>query len=219
MAMNDGSVSRYRFVILRVFILVSFAIISVRLWDLQIISAAKYTELADRNRYRLVPIDAPRGIIYDRYGRILVRNVPSFAVSIVPASLPGDETERRKLLERVSELINQATPSIDDTAYADTASRPAENATAPEREGGRLEMSIEAILAERTISPYAPVRIASDVDRQAAFIIEEEQLDLPGVLIQVEPLRHYADGPLTAHLLGYVGNIPSEATILAIRLG
>ncbi|MBN1401484.1 MAG: penicillin-binding protein 2 [Anaerolineae bacterium] len=196
---------------LRIFTVIAFTIIGVRLWDLQIISSAKYAELADRNRYRLVPIDAPRGIIYDRYGRILVRNVPSFAVSILPASLPEDGEERRKVLERVSELINRAAPlPVDEATSADTGSRPEASAPVAGRQTARTETSIETILAERTLSPYAPVRVARAVDSQAAFIIEEEQLELPGVLVQVEPLRHYIDGPLTAHLLGYVGNIPSE---------
>lgn len=55
------------------------------------------------------------------------------------------------------------------------------------------------------------MRIASKVDRQAAFIIDENHLSLPGVTVDVEPVRQYAYGPLLAHVLGYVGRIPSEA--------
>ena len=190
--MKDGH-SKLRFVFFRISILLSFFVITFRLWDLQVVSSGEFQRSADRNRFRLVPIDAPRGIIYDRYGRILVRNIPSFAVSIVPAGLPNDADARKAVLARVSELLDEGgTPVLP-------------GALTP-----NLVSGIEEILEERTVSSYAPVRIASNVDRQAAFIIEEEHLELPGVLVTAEPLRQYVDGPLTAHVLGYVGYIPSE---------
>ena len=42
------------------------------LWRLQILGADKYRVLAELNRIRKVPVMAPRGRIFDRYGRILV---------------------------------------------------------------------------------------------------------------------------------------------------
>ena len=49
------------------------------------------------NRQRTVdePIPAPRGYIYDRNGRLLVKNVPTFAVKIRPADLPDDDARSR----------------------------------------------------------------------------------------------------------------------------
>ena len=205
--MMESGDSRLRFVFFRIVVLLALTIIAFRLWELQIVSSEEFQRSADRNRFRLTPVDAPRGIIYDRFGRILVRNIPSFTVSIVPAGLPDDEASREAVLTRVGELLGIP-------VY--TSARQ-EEASTTNGQGGLLWSvrgpkgpGIEEILEERTINPYAPVRIASDVDRQAAFIIEEEHLDLPGVLVEVEPLRQYVDGPLTAHILGYVGFIPSE---------
>jgi penicillin-binding protein 2 len=196
----DERHSRTRFLGFRIVILCAFATVALKLWGLQVTSAERYRDSADQNRFRLVSIDAPRGIIYDRFGRIMVRNVPSFAVSIVPAGLPDDDTERQAMLVRLGELLNM--PVDGDLPPADgsvAANAPAQRP------------SILRLLSERTVSPYAPVRIASNVDRQAAFVIEEEHLALPGVIVEAEPLRRYTDGPLTAHLLGYVGSIPSDA--------
>lgn len=186
--------AKLRVLLYQAVVILAFAAVAFKLWDLQIVSADKYQQSADRNQYRLLPITAPRGVLYDRAGHMLVSNVPSFTVSIVPAGLPDDMEERREVLERVAELVG--IPAFD----------PPEGEAA---EGDAL--SIETLLRLRTISPYQPVRIASKVDRQAAFIIDENHLSLPGVTVDVEPVRQYAYGPLLAHVLGYVGRIPSEA--------
>jgi penicillin-binding protein 2 len=104
-------------------------------------------------------------------------------------------------MQRLSELLNM--PMDDPPPAAGQASE-----GVPLR--GRRGPSIETILKERTVNPYAPVRIATNVDRQAAFIIAEEQLKLPGVSVEAEPLRQYTEGPLMGHILGYVGRIPRE---------
>jgi penicillin-binding protein 2 len=53
------------------------------LWRLQILGADSYRVLAEQNRIRKVPVLAPRGRIFDRYGRILVDNYPSVSCFLV----------------------------------------------------------------------------------------------------------------------------------------
>ena len=199
---------RLRFAFFRIAVILAFAVLTVRLWQLQVVSSEEYQRDADRNRFRLVPIDAPRGIIYDRFGRMLVRNVPSFSVSIVPAGLPDpeDTAARGAVLKRLSGLLGM--PAGDSGSSTDEDALGSDLASVPVR--GPKGPSIEQILRERMLSPYAPVTIASNVDRQAALIIEEEHIKLPGAVVEARPLRQYIDGPLTAHVLGYVGRIPSE---------
>ncbi len=191
--MNPGQ-GKFRLIFYQVAIALAFGAVALKLWDLQIVSADQYQQSADRNQYRLLPVAAPRGVLYDRVGRLLVSNVPSFTVSIVPAGLPDDMDERRVVLERVAELLG--IPAFD----------PPKGATDENQ-----ELSIESLLRLRTINAYQPVRIASKVDRTAAFTIDENHLTLPGVTVDVEPLRQYTYGPLLAHILGYVGRIPEEA--------
>ena len=57
-----------------------FAVVVTRLWYLQVQQGSYYSELADSNRVRSVEIAAPRGNIYDRHGREIVTNRPSFNV-------------------------------------------------------------------------------------------------------------------------------------------
>jgi penicillin-binding protein 2 len=48
----------------------------------QVVGGAGYLELAENNRLRRLNIDAPRGTIFDRHGRVLVENLPSYSLSI-----------------------------------------------------------------------------------------------------------------------------------------
>jgi len=61
--------------------------------------------------------------------------------------------------------------------------------------------------AGKRLPPYRPILLAADVDRGVMDQIQEHALDLPGVLIDVRPIRSYADGESAAHLFGYLGEI------------
>ncbi len=55
--------------------------------------------------------------------------------------------------------------------------------------------------------PFEPVRVAADIGIVAATILEEMSPELPGVAVQVNPVRNYPYGFIPVHLLGYVGQI------------
>jgi len=103
-------------------VILVFLIFAFQMWRLQIVEGEHYRMLADRNRFRLVPIEAARGVIYDRHGRILVRNIPSFAVTIIPAYLPEDEQEEMAVFSRLSALLE--IPVSTATASAPPLSPP-----------------------------------------------------------------------------------------------
>ena len=58
--------------------------------------------------------------------------------------------------------------------------------------------------------PFVPVRICKNIDRNKLAIVETHSLDLPGVVVDVVPVREYIYGETMAHILGYVGNISSS---------
>lgn len=68
---------------------------------LQIADHQKYTTLSNRNQMRLVPVAPSRGLIYDRHGRILARNIPAFHLAIVPEQVP----DLTHTLEELNEII------------------------------------------------------------------------------------------------------------------
>jgi len=176
----------------------------VRLWRLQIVEVSRYRAWADENRFRLISTEAPRGVIYDRQGRILARNIPSFGVEIVPAYLPEGEGERREVLARLAELLDFPLHSGADVSKRETVrNMRSRSVSSP------LSELMEQ-LAGTELAPFRPVVVARDVSRESAFAIAEEHLNLPGVQLRITPIRQYTEGPLTAHIVGYVGGIPAE---------
>jgi len=67
-----------------------FVVFFLRLWDLQVVKGKKYKKIAESNRLRIIEIPAPRGVIYDRNNNPLVRNIPSFDISVVKEDVPDD---------------------------------------------------------------------------------------------------------------------------------
>lgn len=185
------NLSRWRLLGLRLIIIIGFVLLSGQLWHLQIVQGETYRQRADLNRLRIVSIPAQRGVIYDRQGVLLVRNVPSFAVSIVPADLPSGRRSNGQ--DANNGLIT------DEEVFNRLASLLQMDASwiARQVQNGRS-------------SPFQPVVIRSNVERDTAFIIEEEHLNLPGVTVGIEPVRQYLEGPLMAHILGHVGRISQQ---------
>ncbi len=60
---------------------------------------------------------------------------------------------------------------------------------------------------QSVVSQFAFVPLASNVPENVAFTIEERHLELPGVHVQLQPIREYTLGATTAPILGYVGRI------------
>jgi penicillin-binding protein 2 len=72
---------------------VLFAIIFFRLWFLQVLTGDDYVSQARENRVRKVKIEAPRGNIIDRDGRVLVKTRAAPVVQILPTSVPEAELQ------------------------------------------------------------------------------------------------------------------------------
>lgn len=74
--------SRYR--MFYIVIAVTFSIFSMRLWYLQIISGNELREFSEKNRIKQNKIPAPRGLMLDRDGKVLVENLPGFEAILTP---------------------------------------------------------------------------------------------------------------------------------------
>ena len=57
---------------------------------------------------------------------------------------------------------------------------------------------------------YEPIRIANDISMDVVTTIEEHRHELPGVTIDVEPLRYYPYETMASQLFGYVGEVSEE---------
>src|SRR5437867_11971761 len=118
---DDSQNLRLRLRIVQVLALILLGMLAVRLYMLQIVNGARYAEVAENQRIRLLPIPAPRGAIFDRNGIRLVGSQPIYTVLLSREDTKGTDrytsitrlSEGLKLepeivRERIEELKNQA---------------------------------------------------------------------------------------------------------------
>ncbi len=68
-------------------LIITMTVLLIRLWDLQIMRGSEMRKLSEQNRIRVKKVIAPRGIIYDKSGRVLADTRPSFNVYITPEDI------------------------------------------------------------------------------------------------------------------------------------
>jgi penicillin-binding protein 2 len=169
-----------RFIAFGVTIIVIFSGLTARLYDLEIVRGDYYHQLSEQNRIVRLPVPAERGGIVDRSGYVLARNIPGFAVSVIPVDLP--RTREEELSQRLGSLLDVSSESVG----AD-------------------------IRAQRIRNPYEPVRISkTPVPREIALAVTERAELFPGVRVDPESIRFYADGTLYAPVIGYTGPITEQ---------
>jgi penicillin-binding protein 2 len=80
---RDEKIPQLRLTAVQYGILGVFLLLAFGLWRLQVVGTDYYSQLAEKNRIRNIPILAPRGKILDREGRILVDNYPSMSALLL----------------------------------------------------------------------------------------------------------------------------------------
>ncbi|MBT3299901.1 MAG: penicillin-binding protein 2 [Candidatus Marinimicrobia bacterium] len=81
-----------------------------RYFLLQIVNHDRYKTKANNNRIRTKTIPAPRGLILDRNGQIIVDNYPSYVLT----ATPGEMTDRPKQLALLASVINIDSKILSD---------------------------------------------------------------------------------------------------------
>src|SRR3977135_1682461 len=82
---------RARLSILNVVIVLLLGVLTVRLYVLQVVKGKYYADIAENQRMRLLPIPAPRGVIFDRNGKMLVDSRPIYEVILSREDLKGKD--------------------------------------------------------------------------------------------------------------------------------
>ena len=99
----DTGLSRWRLMVFYVVIVLVFVTLFSRAFELQIIEGDNFVGRAEDNRYRVKVSYAPRGVIYDRNGVVLARNVPSFTIIIDPLAIP--EEKKSETVKSIARLL------------------------------------------------------------------------------------------------------------------
>ncbi|MGC9467279.1 MAG: penicillin-binding protein 2 [Anaerolineae bacterium] len=195
-------------------ILLILGLLLIRLWQLQFLEGGSWRARAEQQQTRLITVSPPRGVIYDRNGEILVRNVPAYNVTVTPGELPEDEGRRREVLMRLAQLLEDAEYStsegLDRPEYRTEINAVGRVYFPPfgkVPEPGLVEMVEEV----EHLVPFAPIVVSENVDRDLALLIAQEgSATMPGVGIEVISRRRYTYGELLSQVLGFLGPIPAE---------
>ncbi len=154
-----------------------------RIFYLNVVKGAEYREQAEKNSIRSYVMPAPRGIIYDMFGKPLVHNAPSVDMVLDPRAMNRDPGAVKKLKESL-----QATFSFDslilDAAFENVSALSASNAS-------------PRLLKER-------------ISQEEALLFLSRSRDFPGVELYKTMHREYSDSTIFSHLLGYVGKIRKD---------
>jgi penicillin-binding protein 2 len=165
-----------RVLVLAVVTAVGFVALLGQLWYLQFLEGGRLHELSEKNRIRIRPVAAPRGILFDRNGLALVDNRPAFTLSLIPHELE----DRDSVVARLSVLLKLP--------------------------AGELMDALDRVPADS----IRPVRVRRGLSLEEVTKVEERKLELPGVIVEVEPQRTYPTSTFAAHLLGYVREVSDE---------
>jgi penicillin-binding protein 2 len=186
---------------------IAFAVIVGRLWTLQIVHGEEYAELALHNHLKEREIPAPRGDIFDAHGIRIAEVRASFDLVVNPRDVDRAPEVPAELAfgaragpsERLSPLWEME--SRTDILTLAERLAPLLDATAPEELVDRFE---------EAPSRWRPVVLRSDLSQAELERLLAHRPELPGVRVVSRHKRSYPDGPLFAHLLGYMREVRAD---------
>jgi penicillin-binding protein 2 len=170
-----------RFVAFGVIGIILFAVIAGRLFQLQVIEGAVRAEQAEAAHTVAVAIPSQRGLVFDREGRPLIVNVPTWTVAVRPADLP--EHRRAAVLRRVAAVTGEAVADLE----------------------ARLDAFVGSPFDLVPLADEVDRQAALVLSEEAATLpgIELEVVPQRQYLND----RGEADGTLLSHIVGYTGPI------------
>jgi penicillin-binding protein 2 len=178
---EDDSFIGMRVGVLLLIALLLFGLLVFRLWFLQILSGDEYVTYATNNRVREVVVEAPRGVIYDRNGQILVENRAGLRVGLLPMDMIDPEEDPDGFQAEIEGLAR-----LLEMSYAD------------------LQKAYERAKKD----PYMTYTVKDDVpENTVVAYLKEHSQEFPGVEVEASFLRSYPFRSLATHILGYVGEV------------
>ncbi len=167
---------------------IALIVIVVRLADVQLVQGEAFASAARANQIQVIPVAAPRGLIVDRRGVVLVRSRPSFVCALIPSEIADID----KTLDTLAAVLNVPAAKLHHRLL---------------HHHGKNYENFEQV---KTYEPYGPVILATDLTPAQTARLAEAQSDLRGVDIEEQPVRNYPFGKLGSHLFGHVGAIDED---------
>jgi penicillin-binding protein 2 len=154
-----------------------FLVILAKVFLSQVVYSKISADLAEGNKIRPRVITALRGMITDKNGVWLARNVPSFDLALYPSDLPKDKALREEEYQNIAGISGVDAGEIKKQAEANGL------------------LSLDQVVIKENLS------------REEALILEEKTATLPGVFVAQKASREYKNLLGMAHILGYTGKV------------
>lgn len=229
-----------RYHVLMVFILCIGIVFILQLYNLQIVNGASYREQSENRLIREIVVTAPRGDVYDRYGKLIATSETGYAVNLYytknPKSVINDALLKlANILEKngdsyvknfpVNFELMEFTKSEEGAKAWKKSHRISEDASVEEVINyfkKRYEITnedpteIEKILNLRyeadtkNYSSFRSVVLSKEISEASMMEVEECGFEFPGIVITTHPIRKYVAGNVGSHIIGYVGKISSD---------
>ncbi len=178
-----------------------------RLFWMQVMHGEAYRQEAFKRIQQEKVLNPKRGQIFDRHGRLLVRNRLSHDVLLIPSKLDEGVLERLALLlelprKEIDQRYARVCEEVGRWVESDLKRR-FKNASASRQR--RARRSLTRYFNKRA---YLLVENVSDMDRLQEIFVNPRQY--AGLLVSARPGRMYPQGDSCCHILGYMGRIWSE---------
>jgi penicillin-binding protein 2 len=204
---KKSSVLDFRILFLAAFILAALAGIGIRLWFVQVKMVDYYRGRIQGSSEVTVRIPSVRGEIRDRNGIPLVTNRPSYEVDFYLPDLVNGYKKQYGQPPMVEFRAKDSNGMLHDRREADIV-QIVDKAVIPRLEELKVaepynSQRLRTHYRNNTLVPFA---YREDLDFATFSKFAEKDLGLPGVQVNVRPVRKYIYNALGAHLLGYVGS-------------
>lgn len=164
----------------RIFVVMTLAVLCGGLYTFQIAQADKYIRLAAENRFRLIRSSPPRGMIYDAQGLSLAESVRMFEIRGYPLDI-----RREGMMDSVAALFRRHGIPLDTRALTETVQR-------------------------QFWAPYRAVTLVSNLTLSQVADLVGDPTFPDQLFPKPVWRRIYPAGPLVAHVTGYVAEITRE---------
>jgi penicillin-binding protein 2 len=159
-----------------------FVFLAGSFWFVQGVQADKYRGLSESNALREIVTPAKRGLIMDRYGKILADNQPAYSLTldrlIMAPLVKVDAAHRAKLISFLAQILEVPAPEIE----------------------ARFEKG-------KALPPSRPFEVAEDLSMPQVASIQAHNLTFPELTVNPVQRRSYPYGTMSSHVLGFIGEV------------
>lgn len=228
-----------RFNILMIIVCIVGIVFVCQLFNLQIVNGASYRQQSENRLVREIKVTAPRGEIYDRYGKLLVTSITGYNVNLYYTKIPKTKLNEvllklANILEKNNDTYTNNFPIDFEMMTFNKSEEGAKNWKVSNKMSGdasvdeviefykkKYEIQYDDVndvkkvialryeIAGKGYSSFKSVVLAKEISQESMLEIEERGNELSGIVVTTYPIRKYLTQNVASHIIGYIGRIGS----------